>query len=108
MWAAGWRRPSSDAARPRRRNDRSAIRRCERSHRPFTHRPSDRTDVADVRGGPGGGFDGPLPEERYACWIALSLKGFGPTGRTNVQYSSNFTGSLELPSSTRLPLSSVV
>jgi hypothetical protein len=32
-----------------------------------------------------------------ACWMALSCQGFGPTGRTNVQYSSNLTGSLRLP-----------
>src|SRR3989304_191185 len=28
------------------------------------------------------------------CWIALSLQGLGPTGRLNVEYSSNFTGSV--------------
>ena len=35
-----------------------------------------------------------------ACWIALSLQALGPTGRTNVQYSSNLTGSVRLPSTT--------
>ena len=39
-------------------------------------------------------------ENQAACWIALNLQGFGPTGRANVQYSSNFTGSVRLPSTT--------
>ncbi len=51
-----------------------------------------------VRGGGGG----------QACWMALRRKAAGPTGRANVQYSSNFTGSVRLPSTTCAPLSSVV
>jgi hypothetical protein len=40
--------------------------------------------------------------------MALSLQGLGPTGRAKVQYSSNFTGSLRLPSTTWPEASSTV
>jgi len=45
-------------------------------------------------------------ESSAYCWIALSLQGLGPTWRANVQYSSNFTGSVRLPSITWLLVSS--
>jgi hypothetical protein len=53
--------------------------------------------LASIRGGGG-----------YACWMALSLQALGPTGRVKVQYSSNLTGSLRLPSTTWPELSSTV
>ena len=45
---------------------------------------------------------------RQACWMALSLQALGPTGRTKVQNSSNFTGSVRLPSTTCPERSSTV
>ena len=49
---------------------------------------------------PAGAFLLPKGEGGYACWMALSLQALGPTGRVKVQYSSNLTGSVRLPSTT--------
>lgn len=50
----------------------------------------------------------PDPCPYAACWIAVSFHGFGPTGRTQVQYSSNFTGALSSPCTTAPVRSSTV
>ncbi len=48
-------------------------------------------------------------EDVYPGWLtALNFQGLGPTGRVNVQYSSNFTGSVLLPLTTWLVRSSTV
>ncbi len=53
-------------------------------------------------GGPGGAAAPKDTPGRQAegCWIAPSLQGFGPTGRTNVQNSTNRVGLVALPSTT--------
>src|SRR5262249_36969361 len=91
--------PQSAASAPRESLSRPAAPRSTRRRPRASPRPPAHRSVPSRS---------PALGRRYACWMALSLKRFGPTDRTNVQYSSNFTGSLVLPSSTRLPLSSVV
>src|SRR6266545_2270767 len=61
-----------------------------------------------LEGGFGRGAKPPFRVFYADCWIAESRQGLGPTGRTKVQNSSNFTGSVGLPSSTCVPASSVV
>jgi len=63
---------------------------------------------APVRGAPSLSLPprGPLP---YTGWVmAESFQELGPTGRVKVQYSSNFTGSVLLPSSTSPVRSSTI
>ena len=74
------------------------VRRDHEAHRALSDNPASM--------GPGSAAEPGRTDQ--ACCIAERRHAPGPTGRVKVQNSSNFTGSVRFPSTSWVPLSSVV